>query len=156
MKKIQVGMFMDSWYPDLNGVILVMENLIKNMSDYADVTLVVPKTGSEENDKNYPFKIIRVDSVPLLHTGYKLGMVDLKYFKYIFDFDKGIFFTLVSLSSATSDTCPLKRCDCVVLLKDLLFLHLRHATIISLFRNEISLGRIFKIYSDVSRIERKV
>ena len=82
MKKIQVGMFMDSWYPDLNGVILVMENLIKNMSDYADVTLVVPKTGSEENDKNYPFKIIRVDSVPLLHTGYKLGMVDLKYFKY--------------------------------------------------------------------------
>lgn len=82
MKKIKVGMFMDSWYPDLNGVILVMENLIKNMSDYAEVTLVVPKTGSEDNDKNYPFKIIRVDSVSLLNTGYKLGMVDVKYFKY--------------------------------------------------------------------------
>ena len=82
MKKIKVGMFMDSWYPDLNGVILVMENLIKNMSDYAEVTLVVPKTGSEEEDKNYPFQIIRVDSIPLFHTSYKLGMVDLKYFKY--------------------------------------------------------------------------
>ena len=82
MEKIKVGMFMDSWYPDLNGVILVMENLIKNMSDHAEVTLVVPKTGSEENDKNYPFKIIRVDSIPLITTSYKLGMVDLKYFKY--------------------------------------------------------------------------
>ena len=88
MEKIRVGMFMDSWYPDLNGVILVMENLIKNMSDYADVTLVIPKTGSEENDKNYPFKIIRVDSVPLLHTSYKLGMVDVKYLKYKKLFDK--------------------------------------------------------------------
>ena len=82
MKKIQVGMFMDSWYPDLNGVILVMENLIKNMRDYADITLVIPKTGSEADDKNYPFKIIRVDSIPLLNTGYYLGLVDLKYFKY--------------------------------------------------------------------------
>lgn len=82
MRKIKVGMFMDSWYPDLNGVILVMENLIKSMKDYAEVTLVVPKTGSEDEDKNYPFKIIRVDSIPLVTTNYKLGMVDLKYFKY--------------------------------------------------------------------------
>ena len=88
MDKIKVGMFMDSWYPDLNGVILVMENLIKNMSDYADVTLVVPKTGSEDDDKNYPFKIIRIDSISLFHTGYKLGMVDIKYFKYKKLFDK--------------------------------------------------------------------
>ena len=54
MKKIQVGMFMDSWYPDLNGVILVMENLIKNMRDYADITLVIPKTGSEADDAAPP------------------------------------------------------------------------------------------------------
>jgi len=72
---------MDSFYPDINGVILVMENLLRCMSEYADVTLVVPKTGSEKDDKNYPFKIIRVDSVPLLKTGYRLGMVDLEYAK---------------------------------------------------------------------------
>ena len=72
---------MDSFYPDINGVILVMENLLKCMCKYADVTLVVPKTGSEKDDSTYPFKIIRVDSIPLLHTGYKLGMVDLEYAK---------------------------------------------------------------------------
>lgn len=79
MKRLKIGMFMDSFYPDINGVILVMENLLRCMSEYADVTLVVPKTGSEQDDKNYPFKIIRIDSVPLLKTGYRLGMVDLEY-----------------------------------------------------------------------------
>ena len=88
MKKLKVGMFMDSWYPDINGVILVVENLMKNMMDYADITLVVPKTGSEKEDNNYPFKIIRVDSLSLFNTGYKLGMVDLKYHKYKKLFDK--------------------------------------------------------------------
>ena len=81
MKRLKIGMFMDSFYPDINGVILVMENLLRCMSEYADVTLVVPKTGSEKDDKNYPFKIIRIDSVPLLNTGYKLGMVDIEYRK---------------------------------------------------------------------------
>ena len=81
MKKLKIGMFMDSWYPDINGVILVMENLMKNMLEYAEVTLVVPKNGGEENDKNYPFKIIRVDSVPLVIADYRLGLVDVEYFK---------------------------------------------------------------------------
>ena len=41
MKRLKVAMFMDSWYPDVNGVILVMENLMKQMAEYADITLVV-------------------------------------------------------------------------------------------------------------------
>ena len=81
MNKLKIAMFMDSFYPDINGVILVMEHLLRCMKEYADVTLVVPKTGSEKEDKNYPFKIIRIDSIPLLHTGYKLGMVDIEYRK---------------------------------------------------------------------------
>ena len=61
MNKLKIAMFMDSFYPDINGVILVMEHLLRCMKEYADVTLVVPKTGSEKEDKNYPFKIIRID-----------------------------------------------------------------------------------------------
>jgi glycosyltransferase involved in cell wall biosynthesis len=82
MRKLKIGMFMDSWYPDINGVILVMENLMKNMQDYAEITLVVPKTGSEDNDNNYFVNVIRIDSIPLLKTGYNLGMVDIEYLKY--------------------------------------------------------------------------
>ena len=81
MKKIKIGMFMDSWYPDINGVILVMENLLRCMSDYADVTLVVPKMGSVEDKRKYPFKVIRLDSIPLPISDYRLGLVDLEYLK---------------------------------------------------------------------------
>jgi len=98
MKRLKIGMFMDSFYPDINGVILVMENLLRCMSEYADVTLVVPKTGSEEDDKNYPFQIIRIDSVPLLNTGYNLGMVDLEYSKLKKKF-KNIDFDIVHIHS---------------------------------------------------------
>ena len=53
MKRLKIAMFMDSFYPDINGVILVMENLLRCMSEYADVTLVVPKTGSETTKDNF-------------------------------------------------------------------------------------------------------
>jgi len=82
MKKLKIGMFMDAWYPDINGVIVVMDNLMKNMKDYAEVTLVVPKNGGEKDDKNYFVNIIRVNSIPLLNTGYRLGTVDVEYLKY--------------------------------------------------------------------------
>ena len=82
MQKLKIAMFMDSWYPDINGVIVVMDNLMKQMKDYAEVTLVVPKNGSEENDKDYFVNIVRVNSVPLFHTGYRLGTVDVEYLKY--------------------------------------------------------------------------
>lgn len=81
MERLKIGMFMDSWYPDINGVIVVMENLIKNMNEYADVTLVVPKMESHNDDSIYSYKIIRVDSIPLPITDYKLGLVDLEYVK---------------------------------------------------------------------------
>ena len=81
MKRLKIGMFMDSWYPDINGVIVVMENLIKNMNKYADVTLVVPKMELHNDDSIYSYKIIRVDSIPLPITDYKLGLVDLEYVK---------------------------------------------------------------------------
>ena len=51
MKKLKIGVFLDDFYPNINGVILVIENLIKCMSKYADITLVVPKTENEKNDK---------------------------------------------------------------------------------------------------------
>ncbi len=81
MKKLKIGMFMDSWYPDINGVILVMENLLKNMNKYAEVTLVVPKMESNYDDSIYSYKIIRVNSIPLPISDYKLGLVDLEYIK---------------------------------------------------------------------------
>ena len=82
MKKLKIAMFMDTWYPDINGVIVVMDNLLNCMSEYADVTLVIPKMGDKVEDKRkYPFKVIRVNSMPVVLANYRLGLVDLEYLK---------------------------------------------------------------------------
>lgn len=87
MKKLKIAMFMDSWYPNVDGVVVVMDNLLKNLNKYSDVTLVVPKMEKNEDDSIYPFKVIRVDSVPLPISNYRVGLVDLEYLKLkkIFD-----------------------------------------------------------------------
>ena len=73
MKKLKIGIFMDEWYPNIDGVVVVLDNLIKNMNKYADITLVVPKMESNEDDSIYPFKIIRIDSLPVLLADYRIG-----------------------------------------------------------------------------------
>lgn len=98
MKKLKIGMFMDSWYPDVNGVILVMDNLLRNMNKYADVTLVVPKMEKKYDDSIYPYKVIRVDSMQLPLANYKLGLVDLEYFKLKKQF-KDIDFDIIHIHS---------------------------------------------------------
>ena len=72
---------MDEWYPNIDGVVVVLDNLIKNMNKYADITLVVPKMESNEDDSIQPFKIIRIDSLPVLLADYRIGLVDVEYFK---------------------------------------------------------------------------
>lgn len=77
-KRLKIGIFMDSFYPDINGVVLVIDNLTRCFKEYADVTLVVPKTGSEDEDKNRPYKVIRIDSISVPTTDYKLGISDIE------------------------------------------------------------------------------
>lgn len=89
---------MDEWYPNVDGVVLVMENLIRNMNKYADVTLIVPKMERNEDDSKYPYKIIRVDSIPLITSDYRLGLVDLNYFKLKKQF-KNIDFDIIHIHS---------------------------------------------------------
>lgn len=80
MKKLKIGIFMDSWYPAVDGVVVVVDNLATNLSKYADVVVVVPNTSTSNEDKLKPYKIIRIDSVHLYSTEYDVAIPKLKYF----------------------------------------------------------------------------
>ena len=98
MKKLKIGMFIDSWYPNIDGVVLVVENLIKNMSQYADVTLVIPKMEKDFDESIYPFKVITIDSMKIPLANYKLGLVDIEYLKLKKKF-KNIDFDIIHIHS---------------------------------------------------------
>ena len=81
MKKLKIGMFLDEWYPNIDGVVLVVENLVKHLNKFADVTLVVPKMEKNFDESAYPFKVISIDSMSVPLADYKLALADLEYFK---------------------------------------------------------------------------
>ena len=78
MKKIKIGIFLDSYFPNVDGVVMVVDNLAKNLSKIADVTVVVPKTNTIDEDKNRPYKVIRIDSINVPTTEYKLAVTKIK------------------------------------------------------------------------------
>lgn len=78
-KRLKIGIFMDSFYPNLDGVVLVIDNLAKCLSKYNDVTVVVPWTETYKDDNTYPYKIIRVKSHKFLNTEYKFSFNQPKW-----------------------------------------------------------------------------
>ena len=65
---------MDSFYPTIDGVVLVIDNLAKELSKYNDVVMVVPHNSSYKEDKNRPYKVIRIPSMKLPTTEYRVGL----------------------------------------------------------------------------------
>lgn len=72
-KRLKIGIFMDSFYPNVDGVVIVIDNLAKRLAKYNDVTVIVPWTETYKEDKNYPYKIIRIKSHKFLNTEYKFS-----------------------------------------------------------------------------------
>lgn len=76
MKKMKIGIFMDDFYPSINGVISVMDNYAKRLAKIADVVIVVPYVDKHYSD-NFPYKVIRVKSHRLHILDYHLGTFKL-------------------------------------------------------------------------------
>ena len=74
MDRLKIGIFMDSFYPAVDGVVLVVDNLAKELCKFADVTVVVPKNESIEDDEKRPYKIVRIRSTHVPTTEYRVGI----------------------------------------------------------------------------------
>ncbi len=87
MKKLKIGLFMDDFYPSMNGVIEVMVNHASGLIKKGhDVVVVVPNLDKKHKD-NYPFKVIRVKSVKFGNIGYNMALptLDIKMEKKLLD-----------------------------------------------------------------------
>ena len=72
MKK--VGLFIDTWYPMVDGVIKVVDNYARRLIRYCDVVVFCAETRgfSKEEDEKMPYKVVRCSSLPLLHYDYDI------------------------------------------------------------------------------------
>ena len=65
---------MDSFYPAVDGVVLVVDNLARELNKIADVTVVVPNNESASDDENRPYKVVRINSMHVPTTEYRVGI----------------------------------------------------------------------------------
>lgn len=72
MKK--VGLFIDTWYPMVDGVIKVVDNYARRLVQYCDVVVFCPATRgySKEEDNKLPYKVVRCNSLPLINNDYDI------------------------------------------------------------------------------------
>lgn len=75
MKKLKIGIFLDTYYPAIDGVVLAVDHLAQALSKNHDVVLVVPYTNTYKTDKNRPYRIIRINSVHVPSTEYRVGVI---------------------------------------------------------------------------------
>ena len=87
-KRLKIGIFMDSFYPAIDGVVLVIDNLAKELSKFNDVTVVVPYTNTMKTDKKREYDVVRIRSIKVPSTEYRVGEFKLsssKVYKKLLD-----------------------------------------------------------------------
>ena len=59
MEKITIGLFIDTFFPMIDGVAMVVDNYAKRLSKYANVVVFAPEyPGVEFDDSSIEFKTI--------------------------------------------------------------------------------------------------
>ena len=62
-KKITIGIFNDSFFPMVDGVVMVVDNYAKRLSKYANVIVFVPKYKERYDDSRFNYKVVRCKSI---------------------------------------------------------------------------------------------
>jgi Glycosyltransferase len=72
MKK--VGLFIDSWYPMVDGVIKVVDNYARRLVRYCDVVVFCPEVRgfSKAEDAGLPYQVVRCTSLPMIWNDYSI------------------------------------------------------------------------------------
>ena len=84
---MKIGLFVDAFYPMIDGVINVVDNFAKELSNYADVTVFCPlKKGAIITDKPYKIVGCKCASLPYLDYPIPIPFFDKKFIKTLKDY----------------------------------------------------------------------
>lgn len=85
-KKITIGLFIDTYFPMIDGVIMVVDNYAKRLANYANVIVFAPECyGQKYDDSKLNYKVIRCKSlkIPIIDYSLPIPKLDRKFLKEI-------------------------------------------------------------------------
>lgn len=83
-KRLKIAMAIDTYFPMIDGVAMVVDNYAKRLQKYADVTVFCPIVDKHFKDE-YNYKVIRCKSFKPFFLDYvaPVPMLDKKFIKYL-------------------------------------------------------------------------
>ena len=74
-KRLKIGLFIDTFFPMVDGVIMVVDNYARRLSEFCDVVVFAPVGRKEFDDKTLPYKVVRCKKkFPLKFLDYDLPL----------------------------------------------------------------------------------
>lgn len=85
MKKLKIGLFIDTYFPMVDGVVIAVHNYALHLSKYADVTVFAPLPRDKDYHVDLPYRVVRCKRMLVPFTDYDLGTpaLDRKYHRYL-------------------------------------------------------------------------
>ena len=83
-KRLKIGLFIDTFFPMIDGVIMVVDNYARRLSEYCDVVVFAPVGRSKYDDSKLPYRVVRcTKKLPLKFLDYDLPLPkqDRKFLK---------------------------------------------------------------------------
>lgn len=73
-KRFKIGLFIDTFYPMVDGVVQVVDNYARRLVEYADVTVFTVSPRDKKYVDNFPYKVVRCSKLEVPGLDYDLGM----------------------------------------------------------------------------------
>lgn len=72
-KKLNIGLFVDVFYPMTDGVVMVVDNYAKRLAEYCNVIVFAPRyIGDNYDDSKFNYKVVRCRSLKVPFIDYSL------------------------------------------------------------------------------------
>lgn len=75
-RALRIGIFIDTYFPMIDGVIMAVDNYARYLSQYAEVTVFTTVVNRDFED-NCPYRVVRCRSLPLRNEDYVVPAPDL-------------------------------------------------------------------------------
>jgi 1,2-diacylglycerol 3-alpha-glucosyltransferase len=73
-RKLNIGFFIDVYYPMIDGVVMVVDQYAKRMSAFANVIVFAPKSRDKTYKDELPYSVIRCKQIKVPFTDYDLSL----------------------------------------------------------------------------------
>ncbi|PKK97155.1 MAG: hypothetical protein CVV58_02670 [Tenericutes bacterium HGW-Tenericutes-3] len=73
-KKMTIGLFIDVFYPMVDGVVVVVDNYAKQLSQNANVIVFAPGARDRKYKDNFPYRVVRSRHVKIPFTDYDISV----------------------------------------------------------------------------------